>query len=591
MAQQKAVQDSALAIINQKNTATKEKLNAYIELGASLKNTNAALSLQYLNDGIQLALLHKKENDSTLAALYQYKGEALITSGSRDSGIYYYMKALKIAESKNIAKLKAKLYNNIARFYRQNNPDRAIPFYDKAMAIYESLNDDEGRATILNESGVAYEYKNDLEEAIRRYKASLAIQLQRKDDVGIGYSLEFIAVALMKKDEMAQAKNYLFQALLSRKNTNDTFALAMNYSNIGTLYDSLKSWKQAVAYYDTSNVLAKHLKYLNLLAFNYKELSAVYNTQHQYQKAFEAIELHNLYKDSIFNIDAQRNIEELNTKYETEKQKLTIQQQQFSITKRNYWIAAISLLLLLMISTAYFIFKRNKMKEKARLQNAVMEQQELATKAIIETEEKERQRIARDLHDSVGQMMGAAKINLSVIESELNSNNPTLQKRLSNIINIVDDSVRELRAISHNMMPNGLLKNSLAFAIRDFIDKLDHQSLQIHLYTSGLDKRIDINIETVFYRVIQECVNNVIKHSKANRLDISITNEAECINATIEDNGVGFDANDATKFDGIGLKNIISRVSYLKGSVDFDSAPGRGTVVAIFVPLSPTQGE
>jgi two-component system NarL family sensor kinase len=101
-----------------------------------------------------------------------------------------------------------------------------------------------------------------------------------------------------------------------------------------------------------------------------------------------------------------------------------------------------------------------------------------------------------------------------------------------------------------------------------------------------LDERLDANVETVLYRVIQECVNNVIKHSAATTLDISMTRDKEGISATIEDNGKGFDSTDPGKFDGIGLKNIVTRIEYLKGTVEFDSAPGRGTVVSMHVPLS-----
>jgi signal transduction histidine kinase len=135
------------------------------------------------------------------------------------------------------------------------------------------------------------------------------------------------------------------------------------------------------------------------------------------------------------------------------------------------------------------------------------------------------------------------------------------------------------------MMPNALLKNNLADAIREFVNRLNNKSLKVHVYTEGLDERMDSNTETVLYRVIQECVNNAIKHAGATNLDISLIRDKDGISGTIEDNGIGFDAIDKDKSDGIGLKNISTRIEYLKGTVDFDSAPGRGTVVALHVPL------
>ena len=121
--------------------------------------------------------------------------------------------------------------------------------------------------------------------------------------------------------------------------------------------------------------------------------------------------------------------------------------------------------------------------------------------------------------------------------------------------------------------------------IKEFIDKIDNRILKVNLYSEGLNERIDNNIEIVLYRIIQECVNNVIKHSRANQLDISLIKDGDGISVSIEDNGKGFNTKDTTKFEGIGLKNIASRIEFLKGTVEFDSAEGRGTMVSIHVPV------
>jgi signal transduction histidine kinase len=218
------------------------------------------------------------------------------------------------------------------------------------------------------------------------------------------------------------------------------------------------------------------------------------------------------------------------------------------------------------------------------LQAEVMKQQDLATRAIINAEENERKRIAADLHDGVGQMMSAAKMNLSAFESEISFKDEAQKISFENLISLVDESCKEIRSVSHQMMPNALLKSGLASAVKEFLDKIDNRIIKISLHAEGLQQRLDSNTETVLYRVIQECVNNVIKHSGANKLDISLIKDADGISVTVEDNGHGFDTADKKKFEGIGLKNINSRVTFLKGTVDFDSSPGKGTLVAIHVP-------
>jgi signal transduction histidine kinase len=290
-------------------------------------------------------------------------------------------------------------------------------------------------------------------------------------------------------------------------------------------------------------------------------------------------------QDSIFGIEKTKQIEELNTRYETEKKEGMIHEQQSEIDIQKIIIGAAIALIILASLLGFTQYRRYQWKQEAKMRSAILKQQEEATKAVIEAEEGERQRIAKDLHDGVGQMMSAVKMNLSAYESNAQFKNEEEKQSFENIISLVDESCKEVRSVSHNMMPNALLKNSLASAIREFIDKLDQNKLQVHLYTEGLEERLDSNIETVLYRVIQECVNNVIKHADANTLDISVIREVNEITATIEDNGKGFDTNTEEISDGIGLKNIRTRVEYLKGTVDFDSSPGKGTLVALHVPV------
>lgn len=141
-----------------------------------------------------------------------------------------------------------------------------------------------------------------------------------------------------------------------------------------------------------------------------------------------------------------------------------------------------------------------------------------------------------------------------------------------------------MRSISHQMMPNALLKAGLATSIKEFLDPIDGKNIKVYLNVSGLNERLDQQLETVLYRAIQEAVNNVVKHAGATRLTIQILKDEEGLSVSIEDNGGGFDSSSAGYEEGIGLKNIRSRVALLRGSVDVDSAVGRGTVVVIYIP-------
>jgi two-component system NarL family sensor kinase len=228
---------------------------------------------------------------------------------------------------------------------------------------------------------------------------------------------------------------------------------------------------------------------------------------------------------------------------------------------------------------------RYRLKQAGIFQQAMIKQQQLASKGIIEAEERERKRIASDLHDGVGQLFSTVKMNLDSLIGRMDLSKKEDQGLAEKTMAMVDESCREVRTIAHQMMPNVLLKMGLASAVRDFINKIDSDRLKVVLETFGLTERLDNNVEIVLYRVIQESVNNVIKHAGANLLDIQLVREDDGVSVTIEDNGKGFDTADRSKFDGIGLKNIATRIEYLKGTVDISSAVNKGTLIAIYIPL------
>jgi signal transduction histidine kinase len=328
------------------------------------------------------------------------------------------------------------------------------------------------------------------------------------------------------------------------------------------------------------------MKFADLLLGNYKELSVIAEKKGDATLSLDYYKKHIALKDSIFSNEKMKQIEQLNAKYQTEKKEQQLQLQKAEITKKNYLLLGLLTALAMLVFAGISFYRKRRIQHELRLQSEVMKQQDMATRAVINAEENERKRIAADLHDGVGQMMSAAKMNLSAFENEIPFASEAQKNSFENVISLVDESCKEIRSVSHQMMPNALLKSGLASAVKEFIDKISNRVIKINLYTEGLNERLDSNVETVLYRVIQECVNNVIKHSGAGNLDISLIRDQDGISATVEDNGRGFDVNDKQKFEGIGLKNISSRIKFLKGTVEFDSSQGKGTLVAIHVPLA-----
>jgi signal transduction histidine kinase len=385
--------------------------------------------------------------------------------------------------------------------------------------------------------------------------------------------------------DFPKAIEYFQRTLQIDSSFSNRKQMSDSYYNLGNAFMMQKKFGESIGYFQRSVILAEQSGFAQGQLKGFNALATSYKLSGQPEKAYDALKAHNRVKDSLFTSASEAKMVEMQTLYDTVKKEQKIEQQQNKLRFQNFLFVGIAGLVLLGALLGQSLYKRHNLKKETQLQAEIMRQQEMATKAVLEAEENERQRIARDLHDGLGQMMSAAKMNLSAFESELKFAGPEQKRSFENVIKLVDDSCREVRTVSHIMMPNVLLKNGLAAAVKDFVDKLDERTLKVHLFTEGLDQRLDSNTEIVLYRVIQECVHNVVKHSGASTLDISLIRDHQSLNATIEDNGKGFDPGSREQSEGIGLKNIVSRVEYLKGTVDFDSAPGRGTVVALNIPL------
>lgn len=229
---------------------------------------------------------------------------------------------------------------------------------------------------------------------------------------------------------------------------------------------------------------------------------------------------------------------------------------------------------------AYRVKLMQGMSEKLLIEKNLIQQQR--TQAVLEAEERERIRIARDLHDSVGQTLAAARMTLGNYLSQKKIESSEMQ----NSLDLLEDSIKEIREISHNMMPSSLTKFGLTSALKQFTNKINALGkIEIELQIVGFKERSDEKIELMLYRIVQEIISNIIRHADARKVNIELVRHDTELILIVEDDGKGFDTA-RTENHGIGLKNIATRVEYLNGNVNFDSSIGKGTSVVIEIPLN-----
>lgn len=522
-----------------------------------------------------------------LAQFYSSSGICFMKLDKKKEALDRFYIALQTAEKCDDASTQLKAYVNIGWVMMElNQHEQSIASLNKAIVFADSRKLSKNNFTVVYGNLAAnYGVLNQLDSSEKYAKLARETAHNNGDISSEANALFILGSAQQKAGRLQDAlKSFLEGHSLRLQEpkpdpffiVSDLAELSILYSKLGNTKEGLAAAEEALQIAETKNITAK-------LPMIYSGLAANYEAAKDYEKASAIYKKVNDLKDSMYADANPKAVAEMQAKYETEKKERIIEHQRNRIAQQNILFIGLGLLLILLVWLGWALYKRYKLKKETQLQAEIMKQQELSAQAVIKAEEEERKRIARDLHDGVGQMMSAAKMNLSAIEAEIKFNSDQQKNSFEKIIELVDDSCKEVRFVSHNMMPNSLMKGSLGYALQDFVDKLDKNSLNIHLYTEGVNERVNSNIESVLYRVIQECVNNVIKHSNATNLDISVIRDKDGISATIEDNGKGFDVGDREKFDGIGLKNILTRVEYLKGTVEFDTAPGRGTAIGVHV--------
>lgn len=207
--------------------------------------------------------------------------------------------------------------------------------------------------------------------------------------------------------------------------------------------------------------------------------------------------------------------------------------------------------------------------------------------SMIGAEERERQRIAKELHDGIGPLLSSAKMSLS-FTSRKETSEDTRLSMLSGIEEVIDESIRSVCEISNNLSPNVLNSFGLVRAINNFINKLTLPPMIEIKFTANIRKdRYNPETEIILYRICCELINNAIKHSKGTRMQLLMTSTKGKLTLRFNDNGIGFDYKGIMAGDkrGLGLSNIENRVDYLGGKIEVISSKETGTETIIVVPV------
>lgn len=304
------------------------------------------------------------------------------------------------------------------------------------------------------------------------------------------------------------------------------------------------------------------------------------------KQLYDVIDLLQHKKDSLFQSQTADKTAEYRTLYETEKKEREnlLKEAELKNEKqlRKLIVFAFVAGLLLLSLIFYLLYNRRLYEQKAAAAQLMAEEKLLRLKEVVQAEEKERERIARELHDGVGHLLSSAKLNLSAIEEQDDENKAALE----NSMKIIDEALDETRTISHNLMPSALTELGFIAAVQQLARKINQASkVKVALQTEPQNFELSETKSTALFRIVQEVVNNMLKHADAASINISASKSEQVLHLSITDDGVGFDVNMINSSNGIGWKNIFARADMIHAVVTVNSLPGKGTTVQLQIPL------
>lgn len=327
----------------------------------------------------------------------------------------------------------------------------------------------------------------------------------------------------------------------------------------------------------------------------YKGLAETHAGLGEMNDAYKWSKEYSRLSDSVHESQLKTDIQALELKFkDAENQKkiadLQSANEKAALQARNSrlltWFLASAALLLLIVAFLSLLYFRNQKKlseqkdlnHQQQLKEIAQQQQIQFSQAMLQGEERERRRMAGDLHDGLGGMLAGVKLNLTELSFATPRRDDT---DLHKVIGQLDHSISELRRIARNMMPEALLKFGLGTALKDLCETLMTESVRIDYQAFGISKTIPQQTQITIYRIVQELLSNAIRHAQASDILLQCSQHETVFLVTLEDNGRGFDTRSVALAKGIGLMNVKSRVDYLRGKMDISSVINEGTSINI----------
>lgn len=534
-------------------------------------------------------------------------GNSQFILGNRTKALEHYNDALQLYKSINDKSGIAITLTSIGKLYLKNFKfDQAIKYHEESIEINKSIKDTFNIISDLINIGNVYKSKFKTEQSITYYNEGLV--LARKLDF---LDLQSIILSNLgdiysKQKKFKEALNLFSESLKISQDTNIKYDEMRILFFIGSCYLEQKKYETAVTYGEKSIKIAKILGTEEYIMANHRLLFDAFKANNNFKKAMTNLEASISLERTMKKFNASMELQQLEIKnvrmrdsiVQAEKAIQTAILHDTEIQQKNREKTTLKLasggILFIISLVGFLVYKNTKRKQQIAEQEKEIETQKkdkilkelelTAIDAMIEGQEKERQQLASDLHDSVGASLSAARLQFEHLANN-KENIEHLDELIKKTSTLLEDAYVEVRSMAHKKNNGVMAKNGLLPAIERLSKNVSSPNgLHLDIHSHGLNQRLENTLEISIFRIIQELVTNIIKHAQATEAFISITQHEDSINLMVEDNGKGFDAKQAYKKEGMGLSSIEKRIELLEGHIKVDSTPKKGTTTIIDIP-------
>lgn len=614
--------DSLRAILP-KSTG-EERIKVLLELCWQYRFINADTARRFGVEGLRLAKEARLEVIE--AEALTYVGVTHEAQGNYKEALAFELEALDLRKKIGDDSKTAKTLNDIGIIYDEKGDyQKSLEYYYEARRTFERLKDPSNTAMVISNIGIVLKAQKEYKKVVGYYHEALSIYKRINNRFGMAACDANLGSVYFN---LAQYDSSLFYSLRATKEfeeQNIRQFLAMTLCNAGMAYDKIGQDANAMSYllraqklneeYGNQRELADVLVLLaginrrtGQISTGFsnverglaiaekigakeqvlnarKELAELKAVTGDYKGAYREHQQYVILKDSVFQSEKSKQIAELQTLYETEKKESAIQLlthenelKDFNLLRIQFITLLLAVLLVGLIVVGYLWRNRIKLKQQADIEATKALLKDAQLQAVITSQEDERRRFAADLHDGMGQMISALRLNLSY--------DPVQKNKVDEAVNILNDMNVEIRKIAFNLMPQVLMNSGLTEALTEFANRINRTGkVQISIQAFDINQEMPARQKIALYRICQEWVNNILKYSGASKISLQLVQHEDELVTIIEDNGHGFDTTRLTASQGNGWKNINSRLGLIKGNIEIDSAVGHeGTTVVITVP-------